>query len=287
MEATGRYERVIATTLIAEATSRNGVRVLGEVTATKQNIRSVLRALAGEQRHPGVAEVAPDDVLVVAFSGHGYADDDGEFYLFPFDIGKRTGAKVTSSILDRSIAGQELANWLRRVDAGEIALIIDACHSAAAVEGSGFKPGPASSRGLGQLAYDKRMRFLASTRAGALAWETRLPSDSYGAGHGLLSEALIGDGLVRQMADHRPAGDGLVGLSEWLRFGAGRVPTLYDEMIQLELERKGRFSWILPRDTFRLDDQPPPAQQRPTFFDFRRSGIQEDPVIAVVTDGSM
>jgi hypothetical protein len=50
-------------------------------------------------------------------------------------------------------------------------MIIDARHSAASVEGSGFKPGPMGARGLGQLAYDKGMRILASTRADDLAWE--------------------------------------------------------------------------------------------------------------------
>jgi hypothetical protein len=42
-----------------------------------------------------------------------------------------------------------------------MAIIIDACHSAASFEGEGFKPGPMGSRGLGQLAYDKRIRILA------------------------------------------------------------------------------------------------------------------------------
>ena len=40
-------------------------------------------------------------------------------------------------------------------------MIIDACHSAGSVEHEGFKPGPMGSRGLGQLAYNKRMRILA------------------------------------------------------------------------------------------------------------------------------
>ena len=54
---------------------------------------------------------------------------------------------------------------LRDVDAGDLVLIVDACHSAAAIEGTDFKPGPMGSRGLGQLSYDKGMRILTATQA--------------------------------------------------------------------------------------------------------------------------
>ena len=47
----------------------------------------------------------------------------------------------------KSISSDELAEWLRDIDAGEIILIIDACQSAGIVGGSGFKPGPLGSRG--------------------------------------------------------------------------------------------------------------------------------------------
>jgi hypothetical protein len=46
------------------------------------------------------------------------------------------------------------------------------------------------SRGLGQLAYDKGMRILASTRADGVAWESSLASQ------GLCSYALEQNGLV-------------------------------------------------------------------------------------------
>jgi hypothetical protein len=63
------------------------------------------------------------------------------------------------------VSGEELSRWLRKVDAGEMALVVDACHPAASVEQPWFKPGPMGSRGLGQLAYDKRMRVLAASQA--------------------------------------------------------------------------------------------------------------------------
>jgi hypothetical protein len=75
---------------------------------------------------------------------------------------------ITSSSLSssefrcRCISSDELSLWLREVDAGELALIVDACHPAAAIEGTDFKPGPMVSRGLGQLLYDKGMRIARS-----------------------------------------------------------------------------------------------------------------------------
>ncbi len=68
-------------------------------------------------------------------------------------------------LLARSVSSDELSLWLRDVDAGVLVLIVNACQSAAAVEGEGFKPGPMGRRGLGQLAYDKGMRVLAATQA--------------------------------------------------------------------------------------------------------------------------
>ena len=43
--------------------------------------------------------------------------------------------------LAKFISSEELSEWLRPIDAGEMALIIDACHSAASVDQPGFKPG--------------------------------------------------------------------------------------------------------------------------------------------------
>lgn len=40
------------------------------------------------------------------------------------------------------------------IDAGQMVLVLDSCHSAA-VSGPDFKPGPMGDRGFGQLSYDK------------------------------------------------------------------------------------------------------------------------------------
>jgi hypothetical protein len=102
-------------------------------------------------------------------------------------------------------------------------LIIDACHSAAVVEQPWFKPGPMGSRGLGQLAYDKRMRVLAASQANDFAIEAS------GIGHGLLTYALTIDGLESGKADHQPK-NRKIELGEWLAWGVQRVPKLHQSL---------------------------------------------------------
>ena len=120
--------------------------------------------VSGVEGAEGLRRAEPQDLVLLTFSGHGYADPRGNSYLVPQDTsgGERREAK---DILDKLISSEELSFWLRDVDAGEMVMIIDACHSAASVDTPGFKPGPMGDRGLGQLAYDKGMRILAATQA--------------------------------------------------------------------------------------------------------------------------
>ena len=99
-------------------------------------------------------------------------------------------------------------------------MILDACYSAANVEGGDFRPGPMGSHGLGQLAYDKRIRVLAASQA------TQPAGEAGQLGMGYLSYALAKNGLQRNQADWQPK-DGLIWLREWLAYGVEQVPKLY------------------------------------------------------------
>src|SRR6185503_8159147 len=101
-------------------------------------------------------------------------------------------------------------------------MIIDACHSAAAVQSEGFKPGPMGSRGLGQLAYDKRMKILAATQSDNIAREFRELNQS------VLTYVLTKEGIQEGRADFKPI-DQIVTLTEWLQYGEARVPKWYEE----------------------------------------------------------
>ncbi len=140
-------------------------------------------------------------------------------------------------------------------------MIIDTCHSAAAVESEGFKPGPMGSRGMGQLAYDKGMRILAASQADDVALELdRLQQ-------GMLTYTLMEEGLNQKKADKN--GDGRVTLDEWLGYGTERVPALYDDV------KAGRIEKLKSKDVHITSvltgaSVKKNAFQQPQLFDFKR-----------------
>ena len=214
--------------------------------ATKQNIADALKTIA--------QKATPDDVFILSFSGHGYSTPAGDFYILPSDIRGDCHA-VDDALLAGAISADTLAEWLRPIDAGEMTFILDSCFSAQSVQANDFKPGPMGSRGLGQLAYDKRIRILAASQSDETAGE-------YDSLHqGLLSYVLTEQGLVQQRADWKPK-NGEITLGEWLSYAADAVP---------------RFDPHAPagtdaRSAYRKDAAPiahPP--QVPAVFDFSKS----------------
>ena len=234
VRAGGEYEEVVSVPLISDYASEGGrktsPRVVRESAATKRNFKAVLDLLAGrkvdEESLKGIPNAeklrraTPEDLVLISFSSHGYADERGSFYLFTSDTGTATELR---DALGRAVSSEELSAWLRDVDAGELLLVVDACHSAASVQGEGFKPGPMGSRGLGQLSYDKGMRILTSTQADDVALESALVEQ------GLLTYALTHDGLESARADFLPK-DERITVAEWLAYGVERVPVLHAEV---------------------------------------------------------
>ncbi len=204
--------------VLAEKLKARGLKVVAQKLtstdqhsgATRQQIQNALAEIA--------AKATPDDVFVMSFSGHGYTSPEGEFYILPSDI-QGSCRQVTPALLKGAISSDELASWLRPIDANEMTLILDSCYSAESVEANGFKPGPMGSRGLGQLAYDKRIRILTASQSDQTAGEdARL-------GQGILSYVLSQEGLVEGKADWSPA-DGKIMMAEWLNFAVHEVPQL-------------------------------------------------------------
>lgn len=243
LERTGR--KVVEIPLIAardETDQRSG-----EVLPTKDNLRSVLELLAGQTPNPArsaalpddlrsrIAEARPEDLVLIAFSGHGSTDASELFHLYPYDLGGDDEVPP-----ERTISSEELALWLRGIDAGEMVLVLDSCRSGAAA-GPDFKPAPLGDRGLGQLAYDKRMPILAATQA---------DEDTVGPGalrHGVLTYALTKEGLE----DGKALQDGAFRLDAWLVWGRDRVPGLYAEKVAPDRLGEGK-------------------RQEPVLFDFTR-----------------
>jgi hypothetical protein len=261
--------------------------------ATKPNIKAALAEVA--------LTATPDDLVLVSFSGHGHTDKSNEFYFMSSDmgVGWRRNQLPAKELLSRCISGEELSRWIRRIDAGEMVLIIDACHSAAVVEQPWFKPGPMGSRGLGQLAYDKRMRVLAASQADDFAIENGTLRQ------GLLTYALTQDGLEAGLADFRPR-DGRITLGEWLAHAVVRVPQLHQKIREKkplggdEAGGPGAQALVLTKSVGAGGERPfvavndedleesslPKSQafQTPQFFDYAKDGgleltrFEPDPV---------
>lgn len=275
--AGGQYTEIIRIPLISDYEIKAGKRVVTERTATKNNLKAVFDLLSGKQvpaelistipNADKIKEARPEDFVLISFSSHGFADDSGNFYFVPYDTGQISGQQITQALIRRCISSDEMALWLRDVDAGEMVMIVDACHSAATVAADGFKPGPMGSRGLGQLAYDKRMRILTSTQADDVALESELIRQ------GLLTYALTHDGIEARQADYKPK-DQTITLAEWLEYGVRRVPSLYEEVKKGELQDFGRGKdkrglVVLPA-TQQKSLTKKAAFQQPSLFDFSK-----------------
>ena len=263
--------RLIASRL--ETVAGHEVRglVLAAETGHRVDRATILRALSllagGEDREATLAALlaegidasalqpaTPDDAVIVSFSGHGWANPQGDFFLIPGD--GRWPVGDASPDLSTLVSTADLVVAFQAMQAGEIALVIDACHSAASVADGRFKPGPMGDSGLGQLAYDKGLRILAATQADDVALEdARL-------GQGLLTYALAVDGLGAGLAD--VDGDRRIRVDEWLGYAVDRLPTLAADAAA------GRIGGAARAITFSDEPAEAPARkvQQPALFDF-------------------
>jgi WD40 repeat protein len=227
--------------------------ILPNPTATKSNLRAVLDILAGRDANVGpktrkaidpthrLRKATPDDAVVLYIASHGYVDPEGHFYAIPFDTGSRPGINEAlvrqcdqsrngpcydaQDFLHHSISSDDLSLWWRNVDAGDMIMILDSCHSGA-IPGYGFRPGPLGDRGFGQLSYDKGMRILAASQPDQIARATSLER----LGHTLLVEALVSAATEQRAAD----------IENWLKLAEEQLPRraaeLYPEISSDDLQ---------------------------------------------------
>jgi len=128
-----------------------------EAEATKGHLQTVLDRLAGRPvdqarlaEVPGawrLSRAEPEDLVLLSVSSHGYTDRRGIFHFVLADIGANHGGTVTPTLEARTLSSDDLSAWLREVDARELVLIVDACHSEATINADGFKPGPMGAAG--------------------------------------------------------------------------------------------------------------------------------------------
>jgi len=239
-----------------------------KLSVTIDDIKAALSILAGFPSAPerkllakaghdssALDQATPDDLVIISFSGHGFADAQGNFALLASDTSWPAGnaAPADGTVL----TADYLASLLRTITAQEIAFIIDACHSGAAVNTPDFKPGPMGDPGLGQLAFEKGIRILAATQADDVALENA------GLAQGFLTAAL-GEGLTPEGGPADTNRDGKVLLDEWLRYAVARLPSL-----NAEVRRGGGV--MVSRGGVRMEmraPKTPPRVQEPSLFDF-------------------
>jgi uncharacterized caspase-like protein len=109
------------------------------------------------------------------------------------------------------------------IDAGKLVMVIDACNSGQALESEEKRRGPMNSKGLAQLAYEKGMYVLTASEGYQAALEDAK------LGHGILTYALVEEGLKTANADQEPV-DGEVDVREWLEYAARRVPEIQQSL---------------------------------------------------------
>lgn len=215
-----RWDDVVPIVLIS-ATNMNPI---SEAPATKKNIETVLHILAGRSVQDEDRLALPqsarnrvrastfNDVVILFYSGHGKSRSDRSFLLIPGDATTKGRQEDVEGL-----STDEVAFLMRDIRARQIYMILDACESAAAIKGPDFRPGPMGDGTLGQLAYDKQIYVLAAAQPSqdAIGIETL--------GHGLLTHALVQEGLIgRKAADGRE-----IRLSELMKYTALAVPGLY------------------------------------------------------------
>jgi len=140
-------------------------------------------------------------------------------------------------LLEHSISSDELTQWIEAIDAGQMTLILDSCHSGA-VTGPSFKPGPMGDRSFGQLSYDKGMLVLTATQAQQL--ET-----------GTLE---LGNRSVLTYALTQRSSRPILDLRKWLSDAEREVPNLYRQFV-----KSGSPSSLVSD-----------SDQEPALFDFGR-----------------
>jgi hypothetical protein len=184
--------------------------------ATRTGILNLLKQI--------VQRAKPTDSFIFYFSGHGISDEEN-YYLIPFDAKLPEGMvrgddgppnfKMENANL---ISDTDLEEILWSLDVSHAAIILDACQSGKALKG--FKQrGLFNPQGLGRLAYEKGINFLAASESDRSAFEPKK------LGHSVLNHALVQEGLFQGRADFDPY-DGRIDLREWLSYAANRSAEL-------------------------------------------------------------
>lgn len=228
------YARNDAKTLVSSLRERGG-GLFGDVHAA-----TLLDASADR---PGIeaeildASTSPRDVLVVYFSGHGYAFREKgrwEWYLLPFtrEWGRKAASQAEheEQIRRHGLSSRKLMQLLTRAHAQRVFLVLDSCRSGAVVgtlealsrSDSAELDDSVAQKSLRRLARVGGIHVLAASRAQEDATELQVVP------HGALTYLVI-EG-IRGAADD--ARDGRITVREIVDYAAREMPTLARRLVQ-------------------------------------------------------
>ena len=225
------YARNDAETLVTELRGQDG-RLFEDVRAT-----TLLDSSADRKTIEGKIlkqSSSPQDVLVIYFSGHGYAlrDENGwEWYLLPYSTAWNRGATSQSEFNEKirryGLSSQRLMELVIRTDAQKVLLVLDSCQSGAVVEtlsnlGSRKLDDAVAQKALRRIARIGGIHVLAASRAQELATELQLVP------HGALTYLLL-EG-IQGAADGND--DKTVSVREIIEYASIEMPKLAQRLVQ-------------------------------------------------------
>jgi hypothetical protein len=220
---------LLQATRMEEMPARIVITKLVDARATRAAILSAIRTV--------VAEAGINDAFLLYYSGHGIATR-ANYFLLPFDMGLtgpvESGRAQAAGAAPTLLSDDDLEAALLPLNVSYAAIVLDACESGAAIEGSDLR-GPLDREGLAGLAYEKGIYLLAAAEAQHPARELQQLKNS------VLTYALFREGLEQQKADIDPM-DGRIDLKEWLSYGAERVSELFKAYSAQQSGQQARFA---------------------------------------------
>lgn len=238
--------------------AKTEIITLKDETATKDNFLLALEKFAkGDAQNPSnlcanlgenlcaklkselskIKPTQPEDALLIYFAGHGTSKEQ-RFYLLTHNF---TDA---NQLEKQAVSDIELNQYLEKVDAGKLLMVIDACQSGQALGAKEEGRAPMNSKGLAQLAYDKGMLILTA----AQSYQAALEAPRIGERkieHGLLTFALL-EAFSNKEADKDA--NRQIWEREWFDFAVSQVPLLQREaMKQREIDLKNKTADVQGR----------------------------------------
>ncbi len=185
---------------------------LYDENATKAKIVEGFKSIA--------AKAQPQDVFVFFYAGHGsldeeHKDKEGEspFYFVPTDVTKLYGD--AQQLMAKGISDDELKDYLTKIRSTKQIVLMDACHSGAALKGMKVRAVAGDEKAIVQLARSSGVVVIASS--GSKQFATEFDILKHGVFTYALLEALEGKG---------DNGDNKITVNELKFYMEERVPEL-------------------------------------------------------------